>query len=88
MKPLNQYSTPETDKSKFQLADKQFAITASKARSLERRLAMCRDALKSSQDLMKQLKPLVDEKYKGSGDIFFESALEDNETALKATEPK
>lgn len=80
MKPLNQYPTPETDKSKFQLPDKQFAITASKARSMERRLTVCRDMLREIADTPATRTNV--------GWMIPDDVRNRAEKALKATEPK
>ena len=86
MKKLNEYETPETVKACNTV--KNLSDFIAFAEDLERRLAMCWDALKSSHDLMLQVSPLVRVQYEGKGSVFYQSALINNEETLKATEPK
>lgn len=82
MKKLNEYETPETD---AKYTDDYYLngyVDEDHARDLERRLAMCRDALK-------ELMPFVIETYYPEcATSEFKSAVENAQETLKATEPK
>jgi len=77
MKNLNEYETPETD-----AIWKNNGNILEHARDLERRLAMCRDALK-------ELMPFVLETYYPEcATSEFKSAVENAKETLKETEQK
>ena len=89
MKKLEEYATPETDKlhDEFIADDTMphlfaYQRAVEKSEDLERKLAMCRDALR-------ELMPFVLETYYPEcATPVFKSAVENAQKALKATEPK
>lgn len=56
MKPLNEYLTPETDAAQWGTGK----VTTSYARNLERRLALCRDALKMAHAALDASRMMVE----------------------------
>lgn len=84
MKNLEEYETPETDAEleRSLRACHSYSCGPDFARDLERKLAMCRDALR-------ELMPFVIETYYPEcATPEFKSAVENAQKAIKATEPK